>query len=736
MCFTIWSISSVIRTWLVLFLAIPAHCSPPKLTMFTAPNTTKPGCPRKCGNLTIPYPFGISLLGGCSRNHLYDIICLDSFDPPKAFLPLANTGPNATMTEILDISETQIRIRTQVAYTCSDSILSPSISGLKYFDIRQEIGCPYAISGTSNKVIAVGCMDSADLSAYRETTSFGLNEVRRSCTANCSWEASNVVAGECDGVGCCMAIIPSGLISYVVSLSPLHSNHSTILSFNPCGYAFLGDPDRFEFRGIPDLNDPDFVNRITAEVPTVLEWVIDHNITCVEAQKHPQSYACQQNTTCVDAVDSGIGGYRCSCRPGYQGNPYFPPGCSDINECEDLTDGPCSRICTNTLGNYTCSCPSGYVGDGRKIGTGCKWPFPLFKIVLGAGVGALLLLIGITWMCLEHKRKRMMELKRKFFEQNGGFILRQLISSSAQDNTEQVKIFTLDELKTSSNNFNEDYVVGRGGYGTVYKGILSFNNELVAVKRSKFMDTSKIEHFINEVVILARIRHPNVVRLIGCCLEVEVPLLVYEFISNGTLYDHLHGRRGASWYSWSGCLRIAIESANALAYLHSIPIIHRDVKSTNILLDDRYTAKVSDFGASRLIPLHHTHLSTFVQGTLGYLDPEYFYSNLLTQKSDVYSFGVVLAELLTRKKPLLLERQTEEKNCNLASYFVEEMQQEKLFEILDPQLVGEASREQLISIAKLVENCLRVEGKDRPTMEELAAELKKLKDYKVQISGH
>jgi serine/threonine protein kinase len=277
-------------------------------------------------------------------------------------------------------------------------------------------------------------------------------------------------------------------------------------------------------------------------------------------------------------------------------------------------------------------------------------------------------------------------------------------------------IITLDELKKATRNFDEDLVVGGGGHGTVYMGILS-NQHIVAIKKPKKLVQKEIDEFINEVAILSQINHRNVVKLYGCCLETEVPMLIYEFISNGTLSEHLHVE-GPKSLSWSDRLRIAIETSKSIAYLHSttsIPIIHRDIKSANILLDDSLIAKVADFGASRCIPIEKSGITTKVQGTRGYWDPACFYTGRLTEKSDVFSFGVVLVELLTRKKPFeYLSSDDEALIVRFARLFAEG----NLVEILDPQIVEEGGHE-VEEVANIAVACIKLTPESRPTMRQV-----------------
>ena len=316
----------------------------------------------------------------------------------------------------------------------------------------------------------------------------------------------------------------------------------------------------------------------------------------------------------------------------------------------------------------------------------------------------------------------MIKQKNTFFKRNGGLLLQQQLSSH-EANVDNTRLFNSKDLEKVTDRFNMNRILGQGGQGTVYKGMLA-DGRIVAVKKSRVIDEAKLEEFINEVVILSQINHRNVVKLIGCYLETEVPLLVYEYVPNGTLFQYVNGQVEEISLTWDMRLRIATEIAGALFYLHSAastPIYHRDIKSTNILLDDKYRAKVADFGTSRTIAVDQTHLTTLVHGTFGYLDPEYFQSSQFTEKSDVYSFGVVLAELLTGEKAISSTRTQESRS--LATYFIQSVEENNLFDIIDSRVLTEGKKEDIITVANLAKRCLNLNGKKRPTMKEVAMEL-------------
>ncbi|KAL6651066.1 hypothetical protein ACP70R_009991 [Stipagrostis hirtigluma subsp. patula] len=469
---------------------------------------------------------------------------------------------------------------------------------------------------------------------------------------------------------------------------------------------------------------------ISEERGTV-KWAVD-TMTCKNATASTEGYRCFSHSDCVDVTDDRTlkhVGYRCQCSPGFEGNPYVKDGCTDIDECLQPDRYICNGICQNTFGNYTCTnCPHGT--DFNVITRKCKPSTLILSVTIGVSSGGGILFLAAVVAILTRRWKRGVQkrLRRRYFRKNKGILLEQLISSD-QNASDGTKIFSLDELEKATNNFDHARVVGRGGHGTVYKGILT-DQRVVAIKRSKLQSSAEIEQFINEVSILSQINHRNVVKLHGCCLEAEVPLLVYEFVSNGTLYELLHREQDGALQplSWEERLRIAVEVAGALTYLHSaasVSILHRDVKCMNVLLNDSYTAKVSDFGASRSIPIDQTHLVTAVQGTFGYLDPEYYHTGQLNDKSDVYSFGVILLELLTRKKPIF-EKEDGEKQ-NLSNYFLWAMGEKPLKEVVDRQIVEEADEEAIASVARLAVECLSLIRGERPTMKDVEMRLQMLR---------
>ncbi|KAL9176836.1 hypothetical protein ABFS82_01G020900 [Erythranthe guttata] len=686
--------------------------------------TTNPDCPSKCGNLTVPYPFGTGaeVDPTCSINPVFHLNCNSSFDPPKAFL-------GSDELEVLGIYNSEILVKNRLSYTCyyndsqsegnyDQNSASPANPG--FFSMNLT-GTPFAFS-SKNKLTVVGCDDVAIMSTGSNDWDYSIS----SCVAICS-KSEDLINGSCSGIGCCQSSIPKGLQSLYSSMITLTS-HNKVKSFNPCGYSFLAGPGSYTFE-TSDVSDSPFGNRTLESASLLIDWAIGDR-TC-EQILSTNEMICEGESVCVDS-GTGLGGYRCNCSEGYFGNPYLSPGCQDINECEF---NPChgKAMCINLPGSFNCSCRPDYVGDGTKNGTGCIYLPPPSKTALyaglPAGLGLFLTLAMSFWLYKTVKKRRAKQQKRDFFKRNGGLVLHQQMS--ARDNTsvlERGGIFTSKELEKATDRFNESRILGRGGQGTVYKGMLS-DGRIVAVKKSKQVNEGRLAEFVNEVVILSQINHRNVVRLLGCCLETEVPLLVYEFVPNGTLYHLIHEDTTGFPFSWDLRLRIAAEIANALAYLHyatSIPVYHRDMKSSNILLDEKYRAKLSDFGISRSVGIDVTHLTTKVKGTFGYLDPEYFQTSKFTEKSDVYSFGVVLVELLTGLKPILTSDETEEER-SLVTRFLLTMKENRLKEILDSKIIEQGVSEEHTAVADVAKRCLNLSGKKRPNIREVAVELERIR---------
>ncbi|KAK7274259.1 hypothetical protein RIF29_15342 [Crotalaria pallida] len=356
------------------------------------------------------------------------------------------------------------------------------------------------------------------------------------------------------------------------------------------------------------------------------------------------------------------------------------------------------------------------------------------KIGIGLSVGLLMILIILSLLLY----------KRKCGSSGGQFETTNSFSDPSNPDVESgnvyfgIPLFSYKELEEATSRFDHNKQIGDGGFGTVYYGKLQDGRE-VAVKRLYEHNYRRVEQFMNEVQILTRLRHRNLVSLYGCTSKQSRELLlVYEYISNGTVASHLHGELAKpGLLPWSTRIKIAIETASALAYLHASEIIHRDVKTNNILLDKTFCVKVADFGLSRPIPNDVTHVSTAPQGTPGYVDPEYYQCYQLTSKSDVYSFGVVLIELISSQPAVDMDRHKDE--INLSSLAIKKIQESKFSDLVDPYLGFDSDNEvkrMIISVAELAFQCLQRDKELRPSMNEVLEVLTKIESGKDEPEEH
>ncbi|RCV33185.1 hypothetical protein SETIT_7G062400v2 [Setaria italica] len=495
------------------------------------------------------------------------------------------------------------------------------------------------------------------------------------CVSMCRrGDVRTLTNGSCSGIGCCQTAIPKGLQYYEVWFTEGFNTH-------------------------PNSHSP------KATLHHRRSTMLIGNGTCDEARNKPESYACVSNSSECFNSDSGQG-YICNCAKGFQGNPYLLDGCEDVDECNNnLEKYPCSvkGTCKNTQGGFQCICPPHYP-KGNAYRCEKDHSIPL-EVTIPIGIFACVLLGLLLYLCKEwikHKRQIIrQEYMRKTdecFQQNGGKLLMDMMKVASN---KTFKLCNQEEIELATNNFDKNSIIGEGGQGTVYiRQNLDLENNPVAIKICKGFDENRRMEFGKELLILSQVKHENIVQLLGCSLQFEAPVLVYEYVPNQTLQHLIHTQVDPSKRTLEVRLKIASEIAAALAYLHSLshPVFHGDAKSVNILLGHDLSAK----------------------GTMGYLDPEYLLNFELTDKSDVYSFGVVLLELLTRRRALSKTK------VSLVFVFMEGVKEGKLTELIDREIDNQENMELILQVAAVASRCLAMTGQHRPMMREVAEELQRL----------
>ncbi|RID75118.1 hypothetical protein BRARA_B02176 [Brassica rapa] len=474
-------------------------------------------------------------------------------------------------------------------------------------NIILPIEIPGFMFSNKNQLFLVGC----NIDTFCIFTMRNGGTTAFTCETQC--DSPPPVDKSCSGYnGCCRTSL-SNVNSQILINPGNYIGWSSSYSY-PCKYVFVVKEGYFVFSVPEDLKNL----RNFTRFPVILDWLLSQG-TCQQAE---DTSFCGENSRCIATSNCTDYGYSCKCLDGFEGNPYAQHGCKDVDECT-VNAHSCGKdlSCKNVDGTFRCK---------KKK----EWT----TIILA-------------------------KLRERRFESNGGVLLAQRLLESPN---QCIKIFTEEEIKQAT---HETSFLGGGGQGVVFRATLPDNVE-VAIKRSRNWDPDQAGQFVNEIILLSQINHPNVVRLLGCCLETPSPLLVYEYVPG----------------AWSERLRIAAEIAETLSYLHfsaPVSIVHRDIKPENILLTQTLSVKLCDFGASRPVHTRTGQLTTLVQGTWGYLDPEYLRTDAALKEN-------------------------------------------RLSEVMDQRVVTADNQAVIHQVALLGMSCTRMCGVERPDMRRVAEDLRGL----------
>ncbi|KAK9715450.1 hypothetical protein RND81_06G166200 [Saponaria officinalis] len=484
------------------------------------PNIAKPGCKSSCGNTSIPYPFGIG--PKCYHDSWFDVECIDH----------NRFGLKALNNSVLSDNPDYVHpVGRRINWFNERTLIMESVGGVGYCagtanskssrdpvsatDLRRS---PFLYSSNQNVLLVVGC--GGDVRLKNSS-----NEAIAGCAQVCEDESEQFKIKNCYGLGCCQTALPNSIDFFWLDIfiNPADNTSQAEKSCVRPTVAMLVDKSWISDK-VVDLN----LSHIDFVIPTVLEWTVEN------LDIHSPGYA---NSTCKHK--KLVGGYDCRCKAKYyQGNPYLPYGCQVVKECEG-----CVQNC-RWSGNNTFGCgKDNNEEDSLKQKAG---------LILGLGIGISMILLfaifGAFWTHKVIKRKRDARLKAQYFKRNGGIVLKHRLSSDDRD-TEKPRIFSSSELENATDKYNINRILGHGGQGTVYKGMLC-DGKIVAIKKLKLVDDNQLHDFINEVMLLSQINHRNIVKLLGCCLETEVPLLVCEYVPNGTLSEHICSSSEDVLFTW------------------------------------------------------------------------------------------------------------------------------------------------------------------------------------------